>query len=56
MAKEITAATRSPDVAKKLTDLGFVPVGGTSEEFRKLIDRDITRYGQIVKAGKITLD
>ncbi|QYY33154.1 tripartite tricarboxylate transporter substrate binding protein [Cupriavidus pinatubonensis] len=56
MAKEIAAATRSPDVAKKLTDLGFVPVGGTSEDFRKLIERDISRYGQIVKAGKITLD
>jgi tripartite-type tricarboxylate transporter receptor subunit TctC len=56
MAKEIAAATRSPDVAKKLTDLGFVPVGGTSEDFRKLIERDIARYGQIVKAGKITLD
>nr|WP_255360126.1 tripartite tricarboxylate transporter substrate-binding protein [Cupriavidus sp. amp6] len=56
MAKEIAAATRSPDVAKKLTDLGFVPVGGNSEDFRKLIERDIARYGQIVKAGKITLD
>ncbi|WP_423199055.1 MULTISPECIES: Bug family tripartite tricarboxylate transporter substrate binding protein [unclassified Cupriavidus] len=56
MAKEIAAATASPEVAKKLTDLGFVPVGGTSEEFRKLIERDITRYAQIVKAGKITLD
>ena len=26
------------------------------EEFRKLIERDTSRYGQIVKAGKITLD
>ncbi|QBY53474.1 Bug family tripartite tricarboxylate transporter substrate binding protein [Cupriavidus oxalaticus] len=56
MAKEIAAATRSPEVAKRLTDLGFVPVGGSSEEFRKVIERDIARYGQIVKAGKITLD
>ncbi|MGH8786913.1 MAG: Bug family tripartite tricarboxylate transporter substrate binding protein [Cupriavidus necator] len=56
MAQEIAAATRSPEVTKKLTDLGFVPVGGTSEEFRKLIERDTARYAEIVKAGKITLD
>lgn len=56
MAKEIAAATRSPEVSRRLTDLGFVPVGGSSEEFRKVIERDIARYGQIVKAGKITLD
>lgn len=56
MATEIAAATRSPEVAKKLTDLGFVPVGGTPEEFRKLIERDTKRYAEIVKAGKITLD
>lgn len=56
MAREIAAATRSQDVAKKLTELGFVPVGGTPEEFRKLIERDTRRYAEIVKAGKITLD
>lgn len=56
MAKAIAAATNSPDVAKKLTDLGFVPVAGTSEEFRKLIERDTARYAEIVKVGKITLD
>jgi tripartite-type tricarboxylate transporter receptor subunit TctC len=33
-----------------------VPVGGTSEEFRKLIERDTVRYAEIVKAGKISLD
>ncbi|GAB7542925.1 hypothetical protein CS8_025940 [Cupriavidus sp. 8B] len=56
MAKEIADATHSPEVAKKLTDLGFIPVGGTSAEFRKLIERDTTRYEEIVKAAKITLD
>lgn len=56
MAKEIGAAIKSPDVAKKLTDLGFVPVGGSTEDFRKLIESDTTRYAEIVKAGKITLD
>ena len=56
MAKEIAAATRSADVARKLTELGFIPVGGTPDEFRKLIERDTTRYAQIVKAARITLD
>lgn len=56
MSKAIAAATKSPDVAKKLTDLGFVPVSGTPEDFRKLIEHDTGRYAEIVKAAKITLD
>nr|WP_255581587.1 tripartite tricarboxylate transporter substrate binding protein [Cupriavidus sp. AU9028] len=56
MAREIGAAIKSPDVAKKLTDLGFVPVGGNTEAFRKLIESDTARYAEIVKAGRITLD
>ena len=56
MAKEIAAATRNAEVARKLTELGFIPVGGTPDEFRKLIERDTTRYAQIVKAARITLD
>ncbi|WP_441643804.1 Bug family tripartite tricarboxylate transporter substrate binding protein [Cupriavidus sp. KB_39] len=56
MAKAIAAATTSPEVSKKLTELGFVPVSDTPEAFRKLIERDTVRYGEIVKAGKISLD
>ena len=56
MAKAIAAATTSPEVSKKLTELGFVPVSDTPEAFRKLIERDTARYAEIVKAGKISLD
>ena len=56
MAREINLAVHSPDVAKKLTDLGFVPISGTPDDFRKLIEQDIARYGEIVKAAKISLD
>lgn len=56
MAKAIAAATTSPEVSKKLTELGFVPVSDTPEAFRKLIERDTVRYAEIVKAGKISLD
>ncbi len=33
MAKAIAAATTSPEVSKKLTELGFVPVSDTPEAF-----------------------
>lgn len=56
MAKAIAAATTSPEVSKKLTELGFVPVSDTPEAFRKRIERDTVRYAEIVKAGKISLD
>ncbi|MGO4577284.1 Bug family tripartite tricarboxylate transporter substrate binding protein [Cupriavidus sp. 2TAF22] len=56
MSKEIAEAVRSPDVQKKLENLGFIGVGSTPDEFRKLIDRDSARYAEIIKAAKISLD
>lgn len=56
MAKAVAQAVRAPEVAKRLEDLGFVPVGSTPEQFQKLIETDSARYGEIIRAAKISLD
>jgi tripartite-type tricarboxylate transporter receptor subunit TctC len=51
-----TEALRSPQVAPRLTDLGFDIVANTPEEFAAFQQREIARWTQVVKAGNITAD
>jgi tripartite-type tricarboxylate transporter receptor subunit TctC len=43
------------DVKKQLVTLGFEPVGGTAEEFAKLLQSDVLRWTDIVKRARIPL-
>jgi tripartite-type tricarboxylate transporter receptor subunit TctC len=51
-----TEALRSPQVAPRLTDLGFDIVANTPEEFAAFQQREIARWTQVVKSGNITAD
>lgn len=48
----VARAMRSPDVLKKITDVGSRPGGNTAEEFRKVIKDDLETYRQIVSKIK----
>ena len=52
----VTDALRSPQVAPRLTDLGFDIVANTPEEFAAFQSQEIARWTQVVKAGNITAD
>ena len=49
-------ALQDPAVKKKLIDQGAEALGGTPEQFTKLIRDDIGRWGQIVKSSGAKLD
>jgi len=49
-------AIRDPDVSAKLKGMAVTPGGGSSEEFRALIDRDITTYVEVVKAANLKFE
>lgn len=49
LAAEVTRIIRSPDVSERLTQQGFDPLGGTPEEFGKLIRSEVARFGKAVK-------
>ena len=49
MAAEVTRILREPEMSKKLVDMGVDPLGGTPEEFGRLIRVETVRFGKAVK-------
>jgi tripartite-type tricarboxylate transporter receptor subunit TctC len=47
--REINAVLKMPDVVQKLNAQGFELVGGTPEEFGKLIADDAARWAPVIK-------
>lgn len=56
LATEITRIIRAPEMSKKLVDMGVDPMGGTPQEFGKLIHAEIIRFGKAVKASGAKAD
>ena len=48
---EIVKALNSPDLAKRLSDMGVDPWPGTPEQLTRLLRDDIERYGQIARSA-----
>ncbi|MBP0446347.1 tripartite tricarboxylate transporter substrate binding protein [Roseomonas sp. SSH11] len=51
---QAAAALRSPDVAKRMEDLGFEVVASTPAQFAAFQQGEIARWKRVVEAGKIT--
>ncbi len=49
LAAEVTRIIRSPEISKRLIDQGVEPLGGTPEEFGKLIRAETARFGKAVR-------
>ena len=54
--EELIAALKSPEVSKRLTDLGFDLVPSTPEQFAAFIKEEIARWGVVVKASGAKVD
>lgn len=51
--REVADAVRSPEVQKKLIELGAEPVGNTPTEFAAIMKADIASWAKVVKAANI---
>ncbi len=49
LAAEVTRILRAPEMTKRLEDMGVDPLGGTPEEFGKLIRAETERFGKAVR-------
>jgi tripartite-type tricarboxylate transporter receptor subunit TctC len=56
IAADVTRIIRSPEVNKRLVEMGVDPLGGTPEEFGQRIKSDIARFGKAVKASGAKAD
>jgi tripartite-type tricarboxylate transporter receptor subunit TctC len=53
LEKALNAAIRDPDVSTKLKAMAADPGGGSPDEFRRLVDSDIIKYVEIIKAANL---
>ncbi len=60
LAAQIAAAARKgflePDIKVRFPPEGFEVIGSGPEEFSRLIDVEVTRYGKIIRDAKISAD
>ena len=50
---EIAKVMAMPDVKQKCADLGFDPVGNSSEQFAAYIKKEVEKWGKVIKEAKI---
>ena len=56
LSAEIAKIARSPEMREKLLAMGAEPVGGTPEEFKAVIDRDIAKWKALAQKVGIKID
>jgi len=56
MNRELDTALKSPDVRQKLATAGLDPVGGTPEDFARLIREENEKWGPIIRRTGATVD
>jgi tripartite-type tricarboxylate transporter receptor subunit TctC len=54
--RKISDELRDPGFAEKLTMMGMVPGGGSSEEFAAFVRREMSKYAAVVKKAGLQVD
>ena len=54
--RDINALLNEPEASASLVKLGFTPVGGTPEQFRKLVADGIEKWGRLVREAGIKVE
>ncbi|MGE8319469.1 MAG: Bug family tripartite tricarboxylate transporter substrate binding protein [Comamonas sp.] len=53
---EAAAIVKTPEMNKRLLDMGLIPVGSQPAEFKAVLDKDAAHWKGIVEAAKISMD
>lgn len=53
---EVARVVKLPDIRERLDQMGIIPVGNTSEEFRRIVASEIARWTAVAKAANIKAD
>ena len=56
LGAEVAAIVKSPEVHKRLTDMGLIAVGSLPDEFKTQLDKDAAHWKAVVEAAHISLD
>jgi len=53
LEKALSEAIRDPGVSEKLKAMAAEPGGGAADDFRRIVDADIVKYTEIIKAANL---
>lgn len=56
LGNAVAAIIQSPEVSKRLSDMGLIPVGSTPSEFAPQLTKDAEHWKRIVDTAQIALD
>jgi tripartite-type tricarboxylate transporter receptor subunit TctC len=54
--REVNNALKDSKVAARLADLGGMQIGGTPEDFTKLVESETAKWAKVITVGKVTLE
>lgn len=54
--KHINEAMKDPAILKRLSDLGGMPIGGTPEQFGKIIADETAKWEKVVRAANLSVE
>jgi len=54
--REVSAMLERPDARERLAKLGYVPSGGSPEEFRTFIASEKTKWARVIERAGVRLD
>ncbi|EHR69235.1 hypothetical protein BurJ1DRAFT_0339 [Burkholderiales bacterium JOSHI_001] len=56
VAEEVGRIVKLDDVKKRLDDMGTVPVGNGPAEFQAFLDAETTKWAQVIRRAKVSVD
>lgn len=56
LAGDLGRSVATPDVNKRLSDLGYIPLTNTPDQFAAIIASDLAKFGKIIKEAGIKAD
>lgn len=56
MEGAVAKVLTQPAVARRLTELGYRPIGSDGAEYGRLIASEIDRWGAVIRAGNIVVE
>ena len=56
LGAEVVAIVKSPELHKRLTDMGLIAVGSQPDEFKVELDKDAAHWKSVAEAARISMD
>ncbi|SDM08326.1 Tripartite-type tricarboxylate transporter, receptor component TctC [Oryzisolibacter propanilivorax] len=56
LGAEVAAIVKSPELNKRLTDMGLIAVGSLPEDFKAQVDKDAAHWKSVAESARISMD